>query len=92
MKVSYTDQALRDLDGILQFIAAEFPVAYAGFEQRLRLIEARIGQWPDSGQRVAQRPGVRVVPMVRYPYRVFYQIGQDGVEVLHIHHTARVGP
>jgi hypothetical protein len=37
----------------------------------------------------AHRPGVRVVPLGRYPYKIFYRV-QDGVlEILHIHHAAR---
>jgi hypothetical protein len=32
---------------------------------------ARIGDWPDSAQEVAERPGVRTVPLIRYLYKVF---------------------
>jgi len=40
---------------------------------------------------VEQRSSVRVVPLVRYPYRIFYRVGGDGdvVEILHVHHAAR---
>ena len=43
MKVVYTDEALRDLDGVLTFIAKNYPTAALGFQQRLRMIERRIG-------------------------------------------------
>jgi plasmid stabilization system protein ParE len=89
MKVIYTDEALRDLDQILEFIELHYPAISVAFEERLRAIEQRIGSWPKSAQEVAQRPGVRVVPFIRYPYRLFYRIADDVVEVLHIHHGAR---
>jgi plasmid stabilization system protein ParE len=38
---------------------------------------------------VEQRPGVRVVPLIRYPYKIFYRIADDTVRILHIRHTSR---
>lgn len=67
MKVVYTDEALRNLDEALTFIASNYPTISAAFEQRLRAVERRIGRWPMSAEEVAQRPGVRVVPLIRYP-------------------------
>jgi toxin ParE1/3/4 len=89
MRVVYTDQALHDLDDILRYIAAHFPTAYQSFERHLRTIELRIGQWPQSAQQVADRTGVRVVPLVRYPYKIFYRVTAETVE---IRHTARQEP
>ena len=45
-----------------------------------------------SAEEVAQRPGVRVVPLIRYPYKVFYRITNEAVEILYIHHAARRAP
>jgi toxin ParE1/3/4 len=86
MKVVYTAEALNDLDQILAFIAANYPTISEAFQLRLRSV---IGKWPQSAQEVAERPGVRVVPLVRYPYKIFYQLAGDAVEILHIHHAAR---
>jgi len=92
MKVIYTDEALRDLEEILAFIELNYPTILAAFEERLRAIEQRVGRWPKSAREVERRPGVRVVPFVRYPYKLFYQIANDVIEVLHIHHAARREP
>ena len=92
MKVVYTAEALRNLEAILEYIAAHLPAAYEGFEARLNAIERRIGQFPHSAREVIGRPGVRVVPMLRYPYKFFYQVNMDVVEILHIHHGARQDP
>ena len=48
MKVVYTDEALADLDGILAFIASNYPAIYDAFQNRLRSVVARIGDWPGS--------------------------------------------
>ena len=89
MKVVYTDEALRDLDEILTYIAAHYPTAYAPFEKRLHTAVVRIGAWPESAAEVVQRQGVRVVPLIRYPYKMFYRLTLDAVEILYIHHAAR---
>lgn len=89
MKVVFTDDALRDLDEILRYISEHYPVIYRAFEGRLRAIVTRIGTWPESAQEVEQKPGIRSVPFLRYPYRLFYRILADRTEVLHVHHAAR---
>jgi toxin ParE1/3/4 len=89
MRVIYTDEALEDLDGILATIAANYPTVYEAFQRRLQSVVNRISEWPDSAQEVAERPGVRVVPLIRYPYRVFYRNTGLAIEILYIHHSAR---
>jgi toxin ParE1/3/4 len=89
MKVRYTDEALRDLDEILAYIATHYPGISASFQKRLRAIERRIGEWPNSAREVEGKPGVRMVPLIRYPYRLFYRVTNDDVEILYIHHGAR---
>jgi toxin ParE1/3/4 len=89
MKVVYTDDASEDLDRILAYIASNYPAVYDAFLIRLRSVIARIGMWPDSAQEVAERPGVRAVPLLRYPYKVFYRNTGEVVEIMHIHHTAQ---
>ena len=89
MKVVYTDDASEDLDGILAYIASNYPTVYEPFLIRLRSVTARIGMWPDSAQEVAEEPGVRVVPLLRYPYKIFYRNTGEAIEILAIHHAAR---
>jgi toxin ParE1/3/4 len=92
VKVVLTDEALRDLDEILEFIKLNYPTISAAFERRVRAIERRIARWPESAEEVEQRPGVRVVPLIQYPYKLFYRVATDVIEVLHVHHTARRDP
>ena len=89
MRLIYTDDARNDLANILQFTSTHYPTALAGLQTRLRRIEGRISRHPESTEPVVGRPGVRVVPFVRYPFKLFYRVTADAVEVLHIHHAAR---
>jgi plasmid stabilization system protein ParE len=89
MKVVYTIEASKDLDEILAWIAANYPTVYQPFLVRLRSVTARIGMWPDSAQEVAEQPGVRVVPLLRYPYNLFYRNTGEAIEILSIHHSAQ---
>ena len=92
MKVVFTAAAVDDLRSMAAYLAANYPNVAPMVERRLQVVIARIARWPESAQRVVERPGVRVVPLVRYPYKIFYTITEDTVEILHIHHTSRPAP
>jgi toxin ParE1/3/4 len=89
MRVVYTTEALADLDGIFDYIANHYPAISDAFQNRLHAVIARVVRWPDSAQEVSGRPAVRVAPLIRYPYKVFYRVSGDTVEILHVHHAAR---
>jgi len=89
MRVVFTDAALADLDDILSFLAINYPALTTPVEGRIRAVVARLAKWPESARIVEQRPGVRVVPLVRYPYKIFYRIVDGTIEILHIQHTSR---
>jgi toxin ParE1/3/4 len=92
MKVVFTDEALRDLDQILEFNRAHYPSSVDAVQRRLRATEQRIGTWPKSGPEVEQRPGVRVVFLTPYPFKLFYRIATERIEILHVAHAARQDP
>lgn len=89
MKVVYTEEALRNLDDINDYIRRNYPTISEAFRLRLQFVVARIAKWPESAQKVVDQPGVRVVPLVRYPYKVFYRASNHTIEILYIHHSAR---
>lgn len=90
MTVEYTRHAVADLQKVAADSAAFGASVAAALEVRFRELVNRIANNPELGARVADRPGVRVVPLIRYPYKVFYRILTDGgVRILHVRHTAR---
>ncbi len=92
MKVRYSSAALAELDLILSDLAVKNPVAARRLEFRIRRIEERIGRFPEGFQQVAERPGVRRVPLVQYPYLIFYVVTASEVTVLRVVHGARKEP
>jgi toxin ParE1/3/4 len=89
MNVEYTRRSLADLRKIASDSRAfGDQVAYA-VELRILRVIAHIAQNPKAGAPVTERPGMRVVPLIRYPYKIFYRILKDRVKILHIRHTAR---
>jgi plasmid stabilization system protein ParE len=89
MRVVWTEAALADLDSVLTYTSIHYPMLVAAVELRIRAVVNRVGRWPESGRPVEERAGVRVVPLLRYPYRLFYRVTDDHVEILHPHHAAR---
>jgi toxin ParE1/3/4 len=90
MKLVYSRRALADLDGISAYYAASASPAIAdSVGRRLEDVIDRIFRVPESVPRVSQRSQVRVVTVVRYPFRIFYRVRKDTVDILHIRHTSR---
>ena len=90
MKVDYAPRAQADLVEIGEYSHRTFGRAVASaLEIYIRLTVARIAAMPESGEVIPEREGVRVVPLVRYPFRIFYSVVRDTVTILHIRHTAR---
>ena len=79
MIVRWTAGALADLMSIENYQRLHWPKSLAGFERRLTAIERRFAEFPLSAPEVTQRPGVRVVAFLDFPYRLFYGAGSDEI-------------
>jgi plasmid stabilization system protein ParE len=89
MKLILSRLALNELDDILGIIAARSPRAAQHVAERMRRAFAHIVRVPEAAQRIADRPHVRRLPLARYPFVIYYEIGFDAVTALHILHSAR---
>jgi plasmid stabilization system protein ParE len=90
MKLIYSRRALADLDQIKIYYAAHASPAIAeAIGRRLENVVDRICRVPEAAPRVSQRSQVRVVAVVRYPFRIFYRVRDDAIDILHIRHTSR---
>jgi len=92
MNVGWSKLALAELDTLLTRISNDNPPAAERLGARIRRVAERIGQFPESAQEVAERPGVRRVPLVRYPDVISYRIVSDEVMILRVVHGARRNP
>jgi plasmid stabilization system protein ParE len=89
VKAVFSQAALDDLDHILAYTATHYPSLEAKLEQRVRAAIARIELLPEHAHLLEGSENVRVVPLLRYPFKIFYQADGDRILILHIHHTAR---
>jgi toxin ParE1/3/4 len=90
MKVEFSHRAVADLDEISADSRRVFGDRVAeALERRIRTVIDRISKDPLSAPEVEQRPGLRVVPLVRYPFKIFYRVFEDRVSIQHIRHAAR---
>ena len=90
MRVVYSPRATRDLAHIAAYYrtVADARIA-AAISERIEQVIDRIARLPHSAPGVVGRHGVRAVLVLRYPYKIFYRLRGDAVEILHIRHTAQ---
>ena len=92
MRVRYSQRARADLEKVANDSRASFGDAVAAaVETRIRHVITRLVSLPESGRPLANRTGVRVASLVRYPYKIFYEVSHEYNElrILHIRHTSR---
>ena len=89
MTIVFTAGARADLDNILAYTKRYHPRQLSKLEERIKNVIARVERRPRSATAVTQRSEVRVVLLIRYPFKIFFREIPGGVEILHIYHTAR---
>ena len=90
MKVEYSKRAITDLEVIAAYLAkSESSGGAERIAVRIEQTVVRIARLPESGRPVAQRPGVRVVPLLPFRYNLFYTVRGSTIRILHIRHTSR---
>jgi toxin ParE1/3/4 len=91
MKVRYTPAAQNDIAHIYRIIAADRPNAAQRVEDRIKATCERLGSFSRLGA-TTNLEDVRRMPLVRWPYTIFYRIvaADDTVDILRVVHGARV--
>ena len=90
MRVEYSKRAIADLRQIASYYARSGnPAAAERIAARIQEVVAQITGSPLSGRSVVQRPGVRVVLLVNYRYKIFYRVAGNTIGIIHIRHTSR---
>ena len=90
-QVTWTDQALDDLDAVCLFIARDSP-QYAGvFAQRAFQVVGRLSEFPNSGRIVPEIGREDIREVIVQSYRIIYRVLQNAeVEILTVHHGTRL--
>jgi plasmid stabilization system protein ParE len=89
MKIEYSNRAIADLRKLAVDSLRFGDAVSLAVEARVHRIIAHIAEYPEAAEGTAERPGVHIVPLVRYPYKIFYRVLDDRVRILHIRHTSR---
>ena len=90
MTVEYSRRALIDLRDIAAYYASsDHPAVGEAVANRIEEVAARLQRAPRSGRRLTDREDVRVAPLLRYSYNVFYTLTGQTVRIVHIRHTSR---
>jgi toxin ParE1/3/4 len=90
MRVEFSKRAISDLRQIAAYYARSgAPAIGERIAARIQEVIARIATSPMSGRPVVQRPGVRVVLLLSYRYKIFYTVMGDTIRIVHIRHTSR---
>jgi addiction module RelE/StbE family toxin len=87
MRVRYTPEAFADRERIIEYLRERSPGGARNVAASIGDAVAQLGDHPLSGYRTDD-PRVRVLFIVRYPYKIFYRV-RETVEILHIRHTSR---
>lgn len=88
MRVRYTPEAFADRERIFAYLRDHSPSGARNVMASIREAARVLRDQPYSGYKTND-PKVRVKFLVRYPYKMFYRVRDDVVEIVHIRHTSR---
>jgi toxin ParE1/3/4 len=88
MNVVYAPRALRDLTDIGAYLVKHNPGGAANVLGAIKSSIDTLGFFPQIG-RLVDDAGHRRVPVLRYPYLIFYRIAGEDLLILHVRHSSR---
>jgi toxin ParE1/3/4 len=88
MKVTFQNRALFDLDEIFLYIHKRNPNGARNVIDAIHDAIAQIADFPLSTERTSRRD-IHVKVVRKYPYKIFYRLGVDHMEIVHVRHAAR---
>jgi toxin ParE1/3/4 len=90
-RLKFTRRARDDLADIREYLLERSAVGADNVRAHIAGTLDYLADFPLIG-RATDCPGVRVLPLRRYPYLIFYAVIGDDVVVLHIRHASRRPP
>ena len=90
VRVSWTIQALDDLDAICEFIARDVPRYAQVFALKIFEAADRIESFPLSGRMVPEIGKKEIREIIFGDYRIVYRVLKDEVEIITVHHGAKL--
>ncbi|MFQ5639358.1 MAG: type II toxin-antitoxin system RelE/ParE family toxin [bacterium] len=89
-RITWTDQALEDLDAICEFIARDAPRYAQVFADRIFESVERLESFPKSGRMVPELEIETLREIIFGNYRIVYRITDNEVEILTVFHGSKL--
>jgi toxin ParE1/3/4 len=91
MKLRYAPRAHADITHVYGYIAPHNPRAAKSVVRQIRATARLLARYPGLG-RQTDISDVRVLPTARYPYLVYYRVGEREVTIVHVRDGRRAAP
>lgn len=88
MMIRYSARAIRNLDGIREYIEKDNPEMAWVVASFIRRSITVLNEWPHRG-RATEKESIRRLVVTNYPYVVYYQIRDEDVLIVSVMHTAQ---
>ena len=85
-RIEWTDDAVANLDAIVDYVAAFNPAAAGRLAERLIAVADSLAEFPERGRDAG---GGRREMTIVWPYVLRYRVDPDRVTILRIRHGAR---
>ena len=87
MRIRYTPRSRDDLDSIFSYLNQHSPASAVRIKRLVEQLIKGLADFPEIGP--ATDFGARVLLVGRFPYRIFYRIRAQEIQILHIRHSSR---
>lgn len=91
MKLRLSCRAERDIEDIRSYLIARSPQGADRVRVSLSAAFDLLELFPYSG-RATSLDQIRVLPIVRYPYLIYYAVITDAIVIVHVRHASRDAP
>jgi plasmid stabilization system protein ParE len=88
-RVGWSQRALRDVEGIADYIAKDSPVYAAVVVRNIIAQTKMLALFPRSGRKVPEFDDDAIRELLAYSYRIIYRVEQDKVIVSTVIHGKR---
>ena len=92
MKVYWTQNAIKHLTNIYEYIAQNSPTYAIRMVDRITQRSEQISTQPFSGRKVPEYEAEDIRELIEKPYRIIYRLKQDQIDVLAVIHGAQLLP
>lgn len=91
LKLRFTTAAQRDLNDIFEYLELRNPPAASSVINAIEHSINLLTEYPLSARK-ADMEHVRVKPLTKYPFLIFYHAGNTELTILRVRHSSREWP